>query len=145
MDGLGNREALDLHLNRVYQGFTSLGIQFLEDGVIDLKGIGPTFFEDGIPDKTRSFLKERFDEKGIGVEFSPDFKSLQWKKLMVNAVANPISAIARKKNEATLSKDMESTVEIIIDECLAIASLEGLEIDRKNALEFVRFIISKNS
>lgn len=145
MDGLGNREALDLHLNRVYQGFTSLGIQFLEDGVIDLKGIGPTFFEDGIPDKTRSFLKERFDEKGIGVEFSPDFKSLQWKKLMVNAVANPISAIARKKNEATLSKDMESTVEIIIDECLAIASLEGLEIDRKSALEFVRFIISKNS
>jgi hypothetical protein len=77
MDGLGNREALDLHLNGVYQGFTSLGIQFLEDGVIDLKGIGPTFFEDGIPDKTRSFLKERFDEKGFGVGFSPDFKSLQ--------------------------------------------------------------------
>ena len=31
----------------------------------------------------------------------------------------------------SLSKDMESTVEIIIDECLAIASLEGLEIDRQ--------------
>ena len=79
------------------------------------------------------------------MEFSPDFKSLQWKKLMVNAVANPISAIVKKKNEATLSKDMESTVEIIVDECLAVASLEGIEMDRESALEFVRSIISKNS
>ncbi len=90
-------------------------------------------------------MKERFDEKGFGVEFSPDFKSLQWKNLMVNAVANPISATVRKKDEATHSKDMESTVEIIVDECLAVASLEGIEMDRKNALEFVRSIISKNS
>jgi 2-dehydropantoate 2-reductase len=125
--------------------FTSLGVQFFEDGIIDLKGVGPTFLEEDMPNRVCIFFKERFEEKGFTVEFSPDFKRLQWNKLMVNAVANPISAIIKKINKATLSKDMEATVERVIDECLQVAALEGVELDRKSSQDFVRFIISKNS
>lgn len=145
MNGLGNLEALGMPSGRSYQGFTSLGVQFFEDGKVDLKGVGPTFLEDRIPDMTRKFFEERFEEKGFLVEFSSDFKHLQWNKLMVNAVANPISAIIRKKNRATLSMDLEATVERVIDECLQVAALDGIELDRKSCRDFVRFIISKNA
>ena len=145
MNGLGNLEALGMPPGRSYQGFTSLGVQFFEDGKIDLKGLGPTFLEDRIPERYRKFFKERFEEKGFLVEFSSDFKHLQWNKLMVNAVANPISAIIKKKNRATLSRDLEAIVERVIDECLQVAALDGVELDRKSCCDFVRFIISKNA
>jgi 2-dehydropantoate 2-reductase len=145
MNGMGNREALDLPIDGIYEGFTSLGAVFFDDGVVDLKGIGTTFFEEGIPVWARSFIRERFHEKGFQTEFSPEFKRLQWNKLFVNAVANPISAITRKKNEATLSVGLEETLERVVDECLAVARLEGMDLERNNSIDFVRFIISKNA
>jgi 2-dehydropantoate 2-reductase len=145
MNGLGNLEALGMPPGRSYQGFTSLGVQFFKDGIIDLKGVGPTFLEDGIPDTVKKFFKKRFEEKGFLVEFSSNFKHLQWNKLMVNAVANPISAIIKRKNRATLSRGLEATFERVIDECLQVAALDGVELDKKSCLDFVRFIISKNA
>ncbi|OPY54330.1 MAG: 2-dehydropantoate 2-reductase [Methanosaeta sp. PtaU1.Bin112] len=145
MNGLGNGEALGLPPDRLYQGFTSIGIQFFKDGIIDLKGIGPTFIEKRVPERFSGFLRERFEEKGFVIELSSDFKHLQWSKLMVNAVANPISAITRKKNEATLSSELEATVERVIDECLQVAALEGVALDRIICQDFVRSIISKNA
>jgi len=145
MNGLGNLENLGMPSGRSYQGFTSLGVQFFEDGIIDLKGVGPTFMEEKIPESARRFFEERFKEKGFVVKFSSDFKHLQWSKLMVNAVANPISAIIKKKNRATLSRDLEATVERVIDECLQVAALDGAELDKKSCRDFVRFIISKNA
>lgn len=145
MNGLGNLEALGMPSGRSYQGFTSLGVQFFEDGIIDLKGIGPTFLEDRIPEGAGKLFKDSFEEKGFVVEISSDFRHLQWSKLMVNAVANPISAIIKKKNKATLSRDLEATVERVIDECLQVAALDGVELDRVSCRDFVRSIISKNS
>ncbi len=87
----------------------------------------------------------RFEEKGFEIEFASDFKSQQWSKLFANAVINPITALTREKNGIVLSRHLEETVERIVDECIAVAEKEGLDLDRSEVLKFVCSIAEKTS
>jgi 2-dehydropantoate 2-reductase len=148
MNGMGNREVFDslgLSSSQVFEGITSSGVKFSEDGLIELKGKGKTIFEQGIGEGIREFLKERFEEKGFEIEFASDFKKHQWNKLFVNAVINPITALTGKKNAIVLSQPLQSTVGSIIEECVSVAKEEGVEADRERVLELVHSVAAKTS
>jgi 2-dehydropantoate 2-reductase len=151
MNGMGNRESLDLSGdlsgNQVFEGITSMGVVFSEEGKIELKGKAKTILEAGISPEIRSFFQERFEEKGFEIEFefASDFKIQQWNKLFANAVINPITALVGKKNGIVLSEDLRKTVEDIVDECVEAAAREGLEFDRNRVLDFVYSVASKTS
>ncbi len=144
MNGMGNREIFDMHLN-VLEGITSIGVKFSEDGLIELKGKGKTVFEAGLCDESKRFMMEMFEEKGFEIEFAQDFKTHQWNKLFVNSVINPITALTRKHNGIVLSKHLENTVEKIVDECVIVAREEGFEFDKKAVLDLVYSIATKTS
>lgn len=144
MNGMGNAETFDLSAN-TFEGVTSNGIVFSEDGLIELKGKGKTVFEYGIPEEMKQFMKTRFEEKGFEIEFAHDFKIQQWNKLFANAVINPITAITRKENGIVLSKHLKRTVEKIVDECVDVAEKEGLHLNKKEVLKFVRSVAEKTS
>ncbi len=144
MNGMGNAETFNLPV-RIFEGVTSNGVVFSEDGLIELKGKGLTIFEDRIPEEIKQFMKARFEEKGFEIEFAQDFRSQQWNKLFANAVINPITAITREKNGIMLSKHLEGTVERIIDECVAVSEKEGLNFDRSKIRKFVYSVASKTS
>lgn len=144
MNGMGNAEAFNLSAN-TFEGVTSNGVKFSEDGLIELKGKGKTIFEDRIPEEIKQFMRARFEEKGFDIEFAHDFKRHQWNKLFANAVINPITAITREKNGIALSKHLEGTVERIIDECVNVAEKEGLDFDKSDALKFVYSVAEKTS
>ncbi len=150
MNGMGNREAfssLGLPSHRVFEGITSMGVKFSEDGSIELKGKATTVLEHATSESEslRDFFRERFQEKGFELEFAIDFKIGQWNKLIVNAVINPITALTGEKNGIILSAIMQSTVESIVKECIAVARREAIPLDEEGALENVRSVASKTA
>ncbi|HWQ20535.1 MAG TPA: 2-dehydropantoate 2-reductase [Methanotrichaceae archaeon] len=145
MNGMGNKEKFDPSSEDVYEGITSIGAKFFEDGQIELKGWGKTIFESRIPQQIQVFLRARFEEKGLEIEFSPDFKGQQWNKLFINAANNPITALTRMKNEVVISERLKKTVEEVIEECVSVAEKEGYPADKESVLKLVRSIVSINS
>lgn len=145
MNGMGNSEVLDLPAKRVYEGTTSMGAKFFEDGQVEIKGRAKTVIGDRISPEAKKFLKDRFEEKGFELDFVQDIKNQQWNKLIVNAVANPISALIRRRNDGVLVQGLEATVEDVVVECIKVARLEGLELNKDSTLKFARSIIFKNS
>ncbi|HII06827.1 MAG TPA: 2-dehydropantoate 2-reductase [Methanotrichaceae archaeon] len=140
MNGMGNKEKFDLSANHVFEGTTSMGVVFSDDGKIELKGRGKTIFEAAMGKDSKKFIKARFEEKGFPVEFAEDFKLHQWMKLFANAVINPITALTGGKNGIVLSEHLKGVVEKIIAECVAVASKEGHQFDELEVLEFVRAV-----
>jgi len=150
MNGMGNREAfssLGLPSHRIFEGITSMGVKFSEDGSIELKGKAKTVLEHAIGEsvRMRDFFQERFEEKGFEMEFAADFKIDQWNKLIVNAVINPITALTGEKNGIILSATLQSTVESIVKECIDAARLQAISLDEESALELVRSVASKTA
>jgi 2-dehydropantoate 2-reductase len=145
MNGMGNREVFKLTSNNVFEGVTSIGVNFPGDGSIELKGRGKTVIENGIRPEIKHFMKEMFEDKGFEIEFAKDFKDHQWNKLFVNSVINPITALTKKHNGIVLSKYLEEEVEGIVEECVSVAAKEGCEVDKDVVIDLVRSIASRTS
>jgi len=145
MNGMGNKAVFKLPLHNVFEGITSIGVNFPEDGSIELKGRGKTVFEDGIGPEIKHFMKEMFQQKGFEIEFAKDFENHQWNKLFVNSVINPITALTRKHNGIVLSKYLEDVVEKVVEECVSVAAKEGCKADKGIVLDLVRSVASKTS
>jgi 2-dehydropantoate 2-reductase len=145
MNGMGNREVFKLSTHNVFEGITSIGVNFPENGSIELKGRGKTVLEEGIGPEIKHFMNDMFEEKGFEIEFAKDFKNQQWNKLFVNSVINPITALTGKHNCIVLSKYLEDTVEKIVEECVSVAAKEGRGADKDTVLDLVRSIASKTS
>jgi len=145
MNGMGNKDVFKLPFHNVFEGITSIGVNFPEDGSIELKGRGKTVFEDGIGPEIKHFMKEMFEEKGFEIEFAKDFRNDQWNKLFVNSVINPITALTRRHNGIVLSKNLEDTIEKVVEECVSVAAKEGCIANKDIVLELVRSVASKTS
>ncbi len=145
MNGMGNRDVFKLTSHNVFEGVTSIGINFPEDGSIELRGRGKTVFEERIGPKIKHFMRKMFEEKGFEIEFAKDFKNHQWNKLFVNSVINPITALTREHNGIVLSKCLEDTVEKIVEECVSVAAKEGCIANKDTVLDLVHSIASKTS
>lgn len=140
MNGMGNLEVfsrLGLPSDRVYEGVTSIGVTFPEDGRIELRGMGRTVLEDRIPERWKIQLSERFHEKGFEIEFASDFREQQWRKLIVNAVINPITALTRERNGIVTAGQLRWVVERIVAESLEVARREGVQACEEELLESV--------
>jgi len=140
MNGMGNRERFCLPDDRIFEGITSVGVVFSEDGRIELKGRGKTVFEAGMGDELKRFIGARLAEKGFLAEFAEDFKAQQWMKLFANAVINPIMALTRETNGVVLSPHLAPVVEKIVGECVAVAEKEGQKFDGGEVIKFVRTV-----
>ena len=145
MNGMGNMDVFKLPFHNVFEGITTIGVNFPEDGSIELKGRGKTVFEYGIGPEIKHFMSEMFERKGFEIEFAKDFKNHQWNKLFVNSVINPITALTRKHNGIVLSKCLEDAVEKIVEECVSVAAKEGCNADKDTVLDLVHSIASKTS
>ena len=145
MNGMGNKELFALPSENVYEGITSIGVKFSKGGAIELKGTAKTVMEDGIGAEIKEFLIQRFDSNNLEIEFVPEFKAHQWNKLFVNSVINPITALTGGNNGIVLCEPLRSTMEKIVEECVLVARMEGIDAEADAVLEFVRSVASKTS
>ena len=145
MNGMGNKELFAFPSKNVYEGFTSIGVTFPKDGMVELKGTAKTVMEDGIGAEIKEFLAQRFDSNNFDIEFVPEFRAHQWNKLFVNSVINPITALTGGNNGIVLCEPLRSTVKKIVEECVLVARMEGIDAEADAVLEFVLSVASKTS
>lgn len=132
-NGLRNEEILAEIVGNEYVigGITSHGATFLEYGKIYHAGIGETIIGemDGkITDRIKN-IAEAFNKCGIETKISKDIKKEIWKKAVVNAAINGLTALLKCKNGFLLeNRNAEILLEKICEECIKIAKTEGIEI-----------------
>ena len=68
---------------------------------------------------------ELLDGTGLRVLLSTDFKTLQWRKLLINAVANPITALTRQRQTVLRREDVHALCLAVLNEAIAVGRADG--------------------
>lgn len=66
-----------------------------------------------------------FDGTSLGVSVSADFTTLLWKKLLLNVVANPITALTRQRQAVLRRPDIHALSRAVLEEAIAVARADG--------------------
>jgi 2-dehydropantoate 2-reductase len=72
----------------------------------------------------RAFAK-LLDGTGLGALISNDFATLLWRKLLINAIANPITALALQRQAVLHRPDIQELCRAVLDEAVAVARADG--------------------
>ncbi|WGD52118.1 2-dehydropantoate 2-reductase [Bradyrhizobium sp. CB1650] len=75
----------------------------------------------------RAFV-ELLEGTGMPILLSPDFKTIAWRKLLLNAVANPITALTLQRQGVFRREDMGTLVLSALEEAAAVARADGAHI-----------------
>lgn len=110
----------------VLRGITAVGATFLEAGTVQFNNLSYTKIEESPVSKE---LADNFDECGLKANVSENLKEDVWKKLILNCVLNPLSAILRRDNGGMSDEGLNALKQLIIDECLKVANKEGATFD----------------
>ena len=66
---------------------------------------------------------------------SGDFKTLAWRKLLVNAVANPVSALTLQRNAVFRREDIHALCLALLEEAAAVGRADGARLDADEAAQ----------
>ena len=64
----------------------------------------------------------------LRVLISGDFKTLAWRKLLVNAVANPVSALTLRRNAVFRREDVAALCLALLEEAAAVGRADGAQL-----------------
>jgi 2-dehydropantoate 2-reductase len=67
-----------------------------------------------------------FEDTPLRIVRSDDFATLAWRKLLINAVANPITALTMQRQAVLRRPDVQDLCRGILDEAVAAARAEGV-------------------
>jgi 2-dehydropantoate 2-reductase len=68
---------------------------------------------------------ELLDETPLRVLLSVDFATLAWRKLLINAVANPITALTLQRQAVLRREDIRALCMTVLDEAVAVGRADG--------------------
>lgn len=80
----------------------------------------------------RAFV-ELFEGTPLRIIRSGDFATLAWRKLLINAVANPITALTLQRQAVLRRPDIQELCRAILDEAVAAARAEGVKLAEDEA------------
>ena len=108
----------------VLRGITNFGAAFLEPGTIQYNYYGYTSIGKSGKSNAIAYI---FNKCGLNCYIPNDIQVDVWKKLILNCVMNPLTAILRIENRKIVDKHLDPLKRLIIDECLRVAKKEGIE------------------
>ncbi|MDP7476302.1 MAG: 2-dehydropantoate 2-reductase [Candidatus Woesearchaeota archaeon] len=117
----------------VLRGITNVGATFLEPGKVQFSNLSSTKIENS---DISEELAENFDKCGLKCSVSENIKQDIWKKLILNCVLNPVSAILRVENGKIADERLNTLKKLIVDECLKVAEKDDVRFD----IDFVKII-----
>jgi 2-dehydropantoate 2-reductase len=109
----------------VLRAVTYLGLIFVGPGVIALKAQGHTSIEGG-PQSCR--IADTLSACGLDGRVSADIGAEVWTKTIFNCVVNPLTAMTGLEVGRIAHSGFDPLKRLIIDECVAVAREEGIEI-----------------
>jgi 2-dehydropantoate 2-reductase len=68
------------------------------------------------------------DGTAMRILVSPDFKTLAWRKLLLNAMANPITALTMQRQAVFRREDVKALCLAIIEEAAAVGRADGAQL-----------------
>ena len=117
----------------VLRAVTNFGAAFLEPGVIQYNSYSYTAIEKN----AKSFaIAKLFAKCGLNGYVSKNIKFDMWKKLILNCVLNPVTAILRIENNGIANERLNPLKRLIVDECLKVAKKDGVDFN----IDFVKEI-----
>jgi len=78
----------------------------------------------------------------IAVLLSDDFKTLIWRKLLINAVANPITALTRQRQAVLRRSDVRELAIGVLAEAIAVARADGARLAPDEAEQTLKTLYS---
>jgi len=149
-NGMGNVEALAAAFgaDRTLAGVTSQGATLKDAGSIRRAGLGETFIGelDGAMTERIETLAAVFAAAGIPAEASRDVNALLWRKLLVNAGINPLTALLRISNGEILERpEARETLEAAVAEAAAVARAAGVDIGVPDAVALVEEVARRTA
>ncbi|HKE85221.1 MAG TPA: 2-dehydropantoate 2-reductase [Vicinamibacterales bacterium] len=103
-----------------------LGAEMRAPGVVKHHGSGELVIE---PSRTIPGLTQMFEAAAIPTRVSDNVRGELWRKLIINCAYNAISALARKPyGQIVPSPGVRDVMRDIVDECLAVATAEGINV-----------------
>jgi 2-dehydropantoate 2-reductase len=82
------------------------------------------------------------DGTSMRVLLSGDFKTLAWRKLLVNAVANPISALTLQRNAVFRRDDVTALCLALLEEAAAVGRADGAELSADESQQSIARLLS---
>jgi 2-dehydropantoate 2-reductase len=83
-----------------------------------------------------------FDGTSLVTSLSPDFKTLAWRKLLLNAAANPISALTMQRNHVFHRDDIQALCHALLEETIAVARADGARLAADEAEQAMGRLLS---
>ena len=144
-NGIGNVEIIQEHIadEQILFGLTTLTSELLGPGQIveSFHGKGETYFwpVSGKVDERVKRICSVFNQAGIRTEISPDVQIMIWKKLIVNACYNTLSAIARLKVGDLIDEpEIRPVLRGVLSEIVQVARQKRIPLQEEEAKRFMR-------
>ena len=132
-NGIGITDILERHVGqeRLLRGVTAQGSTLLGPGRIRHAGRGPTWLgrvgEKGNSSKLEEVV-DSFNRAGIEAHVEGDIRKLIWKKLLINAGINALTAIFGVQNgELINDRDLRAIMRGVVCEAVTVAQAKGLD------------------
>jgi len=110
----------------VIRGITAVGATFIDPGTVQFSNLSYTTIEKSPRSQE---LADNFNKCQLKANVSENLKQDIWKKLIVNCMLNPITAILRIENGEAADEKLNPLKKVISDECLKVAEKEGIKFD----------------
>lgn len=107
----------------VLRAVTNFGAAFLKPGAVKYNSRSYTAI--GKSPNSRP-IAENFSQCGLNCYVSENIKYDMWKKLVLNCVLNPLSAILKIENNGVADERLNQVKHLIADECLKVAKKDGV-------------------
>lgn len=146
-NGLDNLEKMRRYLteDKILLALTTEACTFLKPGEVEHTGTGKTL----VGSLQRSDIVGRicteFRKAGFRTMVSRNIIRDMWKKAIVNACINPLTAILEVKNGFLMDDVLGSIVEDICQECIDVARSAGVEMDFNEMIKEVTSVIESTS
>lgn len=139
-NGMGNLETIQAinGKDKVLAGVTTQAAKLEAPGTVRDTGAGSIFLPGAEQDDKATVFASLFGNAGFDVQTEESIDAALWKKLLINAAINPITAIYRKPNGFIASDSKaRKEAEAIIEEFIAIADKAGHLFDKEEAVTLV--------
>jgi 2-dehydropantoate 2-reductase len=78
----------------------------------------------------------------LRVLLSSDFPTLAWRKLLINVVANPITALTLQRQAVFRREDIKALCVAVLDEAVAVARADGAQLAEDESLRTISTLLT---
>lgn len=146
-NGLDNLDKMKKHLgeDRIILALTTEACTFSRPGEVLHTGRGKTILGSLTEIDMVEKLREELNLVGFEAEISKDIIRDMWRKAMINACINPLTALLEVENGRLKNPVLFEIVRRVCRECVDVAVAKGLDIEYDDMLKEVEEVIDATS